>query len=62
MAQTSFVADDPPLFCAALMHAVSQAVPYAETVEVDSIKALQAEVESRPDAGLVLLDLFCGLV
>ncbi len=69
MAQTIIVADDHPLFRAALKQAVSQAVPDAETVEVDSIKALQAAVESHPDADLVLLDLnmpgahgFSGLV
>ena len=57
MAQTIIVADDHPLFRAALKQAVSQAVPDAKTVEVDSIKALQAAVESHPDADLVLLDL-----
>ena len=69
MAQTIIVADDHPLFRAALKQAVSQAVPDAETVEVDSIKALQAAVESHPDADLILLDLnmpgahgFSGLV
>ena len=45
MAQTIIVADDHPLFRAALKQAVSQAVPDAETVEVDSIQALQAAVE-----------------
>lgn len=69
MTQTIIVADDHPLFRAALKQAVSQAVPDAKTVEVDSIKALQAAVESHPDADLVLLDLnmpgahgFSGLV
>ncbi|MBK1872787.1 MULTISPECIES: response regulator transcription factor [Marinobacter] len=69
MTQTIIVADDHPLFRAALKQAVSQAVPDAETVEVDSIKALQASVDSHPDADLVLLDLnmpgahgFSGLV
>ena len=57
MTQTIIVADDHPLFRAALKQAVSQAVPDAETVEVDSIKALQASVDSHPDADLVLLDL-----
>lgn len=63
------IADDHPLFRAALQQAVSQAVPEADTVEVDSIKALQAAVETNPDADLVLLDLnmpgahgFSGLV
>lgn len=69
MTQTIIVADDHPLFRAALKQAVNQAVPDAETVEVDSIKALQAAVESHPDADLILLDLnmpgahgFSGLV
>jgi DNA-binding NarL/FixJ family response regulator len=69
MTQSIIVADDHPLFRAALKQAVSQAVPDAETVEVDSIKALQAAVDSHPDADLVLLDLnmpgahgFSGLV
>ena len=57
MTQTIIVADDHPLFRAALKQAVNQAVPDAETVEVDSIKALQATVESHPDADLILLDL-----
>jgi DNA-binding NarL/FixJ family response regulator len=69
MAQEIIIADDHPLFRAALKQAVNQAVPGAVTVEVESIKALQAAVEARPDADLVLLDLnmpgahgFSGLV
>jgi len=69
MAQTIIVADDHPLFRAALKQAVNQAVPNALAVEVDSIKALQAAIEAHPDADLVLLDLnmpgahgFSGLV
>ena len=69
MAQQIIIADDHPLFRAALKQAVNQAVPDATTVEVESIKALQAAVESHPDADLVLLDLnmpgahgFSGLV
>ena len=69
MAQTIIVADDHPLFRAALKQAVTQAVPDANTLEVDSIKALQAAIEANPDADLVLLDLnmpgahgFSGLV
>ncbi len=48
---------------------MSQAVPDAEVVEVESIKSLQAAVEKKADADLVLLDLnmpgahgFSGLV
>ncbi|MDY6798626.1 MAG: response regulator transcription factor [Pseudomonadota bacterium] len=69
MTQTIIVADDHPLFRAALKQAVNQAVPEARAVEVGSIKALQAAVDSHPDADLVLLDLnmpgahgFSGLV
>ena len=69
MTQHIIIADDHPLFRAALRQAVSQAVPDAEVVEVESIKALQAAVEQTPDADLVLLDLnmpgahgFSGLV
>ncbi|MBS3803072.1 MAG: response regulator transcription factor [Oleiphilaceae bacterium] len=69
MAQEIIIADDHPLFRAALKQAVNQAVPDALTVEVESIKSLQAVVESHPDADLVLLDLnmpgahgFSGLV
>ncbi len=69
MTQHIIIADDHPLFRAALRQAVSQAVPDAEVAEVESIKALQAAVEKKPDADLVLLDLnmpgahgFSGLV
>ncbi|MGM0570441.1 response regulator [Marinobacter sp.] len=69
MTQHIIIADDHPLFRAALRQAVSQAVPDAEVAEVESIKALQAAVEQKPDADLVLLDLnmpgahgFSGLV
>jgi len=69
MTQHIIIADDHPLFRAALRQAVSQAVPDAEVAEVESIKALQAAVEQAPDADLVLLDLnmpgahgFSGLV
>ncbi|MEQ5836943.1 response regulator transcription factor [Marinobacter sp. NFXS9] len=69
MVQQIIIADDHPLFRAALRQAVSEAVPDAQMVEVDSIKTLQAAVEEHPDADLVLLDLnmpgahgFSGLV
>ena len=69
MNQHIIIADDHPLFRAALRQAVSQAVPDADVAEVESIKALQAAVEQTPDADLVLLDLnmpgahgFSGLV
>ncbi|MCH8497064.1 MAG: response regulator transcription factor [Marinobacter sp.] len=69
MSHQIIIADDHPLFRAALRQAVSQAVPEADVVEVDSIKALQAAVDLHPGADLVLLDLnmpgahgFSGLV
>ncbi len=69
MAQHIIIADDHPLFRAALRQAVNQAVPDALTVEVESIKTLQEAVDAHPDADLVLLDLnmpgahgFSGLV
>ncbi|WP_152206198.1 response regulator transcription factor [Marinobacter changyiensis] len=69
MAQHIIIADDHPLFRAALRQAVNQAVPDALAVEVESIKALQDAVDAHPDADLVLLDLnmpgahgFSGLV
>lgn len=69
MAQHIIIADDHPLFRAALKQAVNQAVPDARIVEVESIKSLQAAVDAHPDADLVLLDLnmpgahgFSGLV
>ncbi len=69
MTQHIIIADDHPLFRAALRQAVKQAVPEAEVAEVESIKALQAEVDQKPEADLVLLDLnmpgahgFSGLV
>ena len=38
MTQTIIVADDHPLFRAALKQAVNQAVPDAETVEVEELE------------------------
>ncbi|MAA63610.1 MAG: DNA-binding response regulator [Alteromonadaceae bacterium] len=69
MVQQIIIADDHPLFRAALRQAVSEAVPDAQMIEVDSIKTLQASIVEHPDADLVLLDLnmpgahgFSGLV
>lgn len=69
MVQQIIIADDHPLFRAALRQAVSEAVPDAQMIEVDSIKTLQASILEHPDADLVLLDLnmpgahgFSGLV
>jgi len=69
LAQKIIIADDHPLFRAALKQAVAQAVPGVETVESDSLAAVQEAVEQHPDADLVLLDIhmpgtngFSGLV
>ncbi|MFP8965865.1 response regulator [Pokkaliibacter sp. CJK22405] len=63
------IADDHPLFRAALKQAVSQAIPQAMVVEADTLEAAQSAADEHPDADLVLLDLhmpdangFSGLV
>ncbi len=69
MPEKIIVADDHPLFRAALKQAVSQAVENGEVLEADTIGGLQQLIEDHPDADLVLLDLnmpgahgFSGLV
>ncbi|MBY4675938.1 response regulator transcription factor [Marinobacterium arenosum] len=69
LAQKIIIADDHPLFRAALKQAVAQALPGVETVEADTLAAVQEAVENNPDADLVLLDIhmpgtngFSGLV
>ncbi len=69
LAQKIIIADDHPLFRAALKQAVAQALPGVATVEADSLSAVQQAVEQNPDADLVLLDIhmpgtngFSGLV
>ncbi|MGD9858529.1 MAG: response regulator [Marinobacterium sp.] len=69
LAQKIIIADDHPLFRAALRQAVTQAVPGVEIVEADSLAAVQEKVEQHGDADLVLLDIhmpgthgFSGLV
>ncbi len=51
------IADDHPLFRAALRMAVERVLPGARVIEADSFSALQAVVAREPDADLVLLDL-----
>lgn len=51
------VADDHPLFRAALHHAVEQALPGARVVELSSHAALRAAARAHSEADLVLLDL-----
>jgi DNA-binding NarL/FixJ family response regulator len=69
LAQKIIIADDHPLFRAALKQAVSQAVPGVEIVEADTLAAVQEAVDKHSDADLVLLDIhmpgangFSGLV
>ncbi|MCV6612676.1 MAG: response regulator transcription factor [Amphritea sp.] len=69
LAQKIIIADDHPLFRAALKQAVTQAVPGVEIVEADTLEAVQSAVDNHSDADLVLLDLhmpgtngFTGLV
>lgn len=69
LAQKIIIADDHPLFRAALKQAVAQALPGVATVEADSLSAVQQAVDENPDADLVLLDIhmpgtngFSGLV
>lgn len=69
LAQKIIIADDHPLFRAALRQAVNLAIPDVQVIEADSLAALQETVDTHPDADLVLLDLhmpgtsgFTGLV
>lgn len=52
------IADDHPLFRAALRQAVMQSVDGAEVAEVDRLEAVHADLEAHPETDLVLLDLF----
>ena len=55
--QTVIIADDHPLFRAALRLTVERVLPGAGITEADCFSALQKAVETVPDADLVLLDL-----
>lgn len=54
---TVLVADDHPMFRAALRQAVREALPSAECIEATNDATLRSAAESHPDADLVLLDL-----
>ncbi|MFB9887585.1 response regulator transcription factor [Balneatrix alpica] len=67
--QKIIIADDHPLFRAALKQAVNQAVPLVQVVEADTLEAVQEAAAAHADADLILLDLhmpgasgFSGLV
>lgn len=69
LASKIIIADDHPLFRAALRQAVAQAIDGVEIVEADTLEAVQEAVAEHSDADLVLLDLhmpgtngFTGLV
>lgn len=69
LASKIIIADDHPLFRAALRQAVTQAIDGVQIVEADSLAAVQEAVAEHSDADLVLLDLhmpgtngFTGLV
>ena len=69
LAHKIIIADDHPLFRAALRQAVTQAVPGIDIVEADTLAGVQEAVEQHADADLVLLDIhmpgthgFSGLV
>ena len=51
------IADDHPLFRAALTQALRELVPGASLVEAGSLAAVHAWLEANPDTDLVLLDL-----
>jgi len=57
MSTTILVADDHPLFRAAVIHALREALPGATVVEAASAANLGQGLDARPDADLVLLDL-----
>lgn len=51
------IADDHPLFRAALKQAVESTLPTAHVVEAANMAELETAVEDEPDADLALLDL-----
>jgi DNA-binding NarL/FixJ family response regulator len=51
------IADDHPLFRAALRQAVQGALPTADIAEADQVPGLQSLLEQHDDADLLLLDL-----
>lgn len=63
---TLIVADDHPLFRAALIHAISQTFTATKTLEADSFDSTCAVLASHPEAELLLLDLHmpgnCGFL
>ena len=54
---TLIIADDHPLFRAALKEAVGRHLPGAQIVEASSLDTLRRAIVEHPDADLILLDL-----
>jgi len=54
---TLIIADDHPLFRAALREVVGRHIPGVQIVEVSSLDALQAAIAAHPDPDMILLDL-----
>jgi DNA-binding NarL/FixJ family response regulator len=54
---TLIIADDHPLFRAALHQAVAKLLPDAQIVEAGSVAALEKAANGHPNADLILLDL-----
>ena len=55
---TLIVADDHPLFRAALREAVSHVLPETQIIEAGSVAAVEQAAQIHPDADLILLDLY----
>src|SRR5439155_1483422 len=54
---TLIVADDHPLFRAALREAISRLLPGTTIIEAGSLGSLEQAVQAHPSADLILLDL-----
>lgn len=54
---TLIIADDHPLFRAALREAVSRLLPGTTIIEAGSLGSLEEAVQAHPNADLILLDL-----
>jgi len=55
--RTILIADDHPLFRAALRRAIEEAVDAAHVIEAADVESLRAAAAAAPDTDLVLLDL-----
>jgi DNA-binding NarL/FixJ family response regulator len=54
---TLIIADDHPLFRAALREVVGRQIPGAQVIEVSSLEALQLAISEYPESDMILLDL-----